>query len=180
MRATLALAVVLLGSGCDDSGATAPKDMSVVVAHNDASATADMSPAGATCGKVYDCIFTQASSTATCLAGAPQAAVTAYQAFAKCAATACAIGSDIDPNVPCASTEDLGGEDCHQCVINSYSGPDGPFVDNAGNPIPCMPGTVPECGACAQQANDCISQCFTDADCQGFTMPLTCQSGICQ
>jgi hypothetical protein len=48
--------------------------------------------------------------------------------------------------------------------------------DNSGHPVPCVPTTAPECGACKNTALDYLTQCFTDADCIGFVHPLTCMN----
>jgi hypothetical protein len=178
----IALTAISTVAGCgDDTSTMVHPDLS---AHGvqDMTVSPDQSmPTATACGAIYDCVFNQGMSPATCLGASPPAAQALFMKFTQCFSSACGIGANTDAGANAACKQDGGvtSDTCTTCVDNTTSGPNGPFVDNQGNPIPCKPTNAPECGVCANQISDCLQQCFNDADCAGFVNPLHCVNNVC-
>jgi len=91
--------------------------------------------------------------------------------------TYCGDTGDASAGQACSAgslSTDMGTALCNNCINNTVNGPTSFFVDSNGQHPPCVPTDAPECGKCVTPAYDCLTQCFTDADCMGFTTPLTC------
>src|SRR5581483_254683 len=145
---------------------------------------------GRACGAIWDCVFQQSKSRIMCEAGKPQAAQDALAAASNCIfITYCGDTADASAGQKCADgmlITDAGLSTCNDCINNTVNGPMSFFVDQNGQHPPCVPTTAPECGQCVSVVESCLKQCFTDADCAGFTTPLTCMGasgvrpGTCQ
>ena len=143
----------------------------------------DLGPPTA-CGAIWSCVFPSngmPSTVAQCEAGKLAAARTAFDAAIGCMLITYCGGQvdDASPSMKCAPgmvTTDAGLSTCNQCVDNTVNGPNSFFVDKNGQHMPCVPDNAPECGACVSTAYNCLTQCFSDADCAGFNTPLTCMN----
>lgn len=171
----LMFAVAMAAStGCDDTSTSAKPlpDLSVITHDMAQAPLPDLAVGTATaCGALYDCVFNQGMSVATCTAGAPTASAAAFTTLTSCQTSAC--------TAQCAVDGGVNSLTCQNCLNNTIVGPNSDLVDNNNMPIPCVPTTAAECGMCTMQLDSCLVQCITDADCQGFVNPLTCQNGSC-
>jgi len=130
------------------------------------------------CIAIWDCVFNQNKPLNLCEAGKPQVAKDAFALAYDCMfVTYCGDTGDASAGQECAAgnmTTDAGLVSCNNCINNTVNGPMSLFVDNNGQHPPCVPTTAAECGQCVNAALACLNQCFTDADCNSFTTPLTC------
>lgn len=181
----LAFAAVMMIAGCGDNGTvkldggnTHKGDMAM---HQNPKM--DMAMGKATnCFAIFNCAFIMGGNANTCAQGTPQASKDAYNALSTCIFTTCGAGVDAGAASPCSMQSvatDAGLDMCNTCLINTIVGPNSIFTDMSGNLQMCTPTSAPECGKCAAEVQACAKQCVTDADCQGFTQPLTCQNGMC-
>jgi len=183
----LAFATAMLVGGCGDNGGSLKLDGGNhdLTGGSNNDLTGQMPPdlsggsAGQkNCGAIFQCVFNMGKSRTMCKAGKPQGAQDAFDGVDACMfVTYCGDIGDSSAGQPCAQgnlATDAGLATCNDCINNTLNGPMSFFVDMNGNPTPCVPTTAPECGKCVMPAYNCFTQCFTDADCTGFTMPLTC------
>jgi hypothetical protein len=134
-------------------------------------------PHAKACGDIFQCVFGGTGKTATqCAAGHPYVASTTYDAVIECVYNACGNQtSDAGSDMPCnGSLTDMGIASCNTCFLDSLTGGEMKWQLPGGSDNMCTTATDKWCGACVAQLSSCLNQCFTDADCAGFTTPLTC------
>jgi hypothetical protein len=179
----LAFATAMMVGGCGDNGGSLKldggnHDLAGGSNFDLTGSVTDLAGAkGKACGDIFQCVFGGMGKTASqCAAGHPMPAIAAYNAIFDCVNNSCGnTTSDAGTDMPCnGSMTDMGIAACNTCFYDSMTGGEINWQLPGGGNNMCTTATDKWCGACINQLDTCLNQCFQDADCAGFTTPLTC------